>query len=48
MGVVSVALLGAAAIGLIVAVQKIKWNNYRFKKIHLILMLVSFLCFTAW
>ena len=48
MGAISVALLGSAAVGLMYAFQKLKWNNYRFKMSHMIGICVSMLLFVAW
>jgi hypothetical protein len=48
MGAISVALLGTAFIGILFAFQKLKWNNYRFKKTHMCARLFSMLCFVAW
>jgi hypothetical protein len=45
---ISVILLGCSALLFSFGIMKIKWNNWRFKKIHRIILLVGYGCFTAW
>lgn len=45
---ISVVLLGLAALLTSYGVVKIKWNNWRFKKVHRLILLAGYACFTAW
>ena len=47
-GGISVLLLGFASIFLLLALNKIRWNNWRFKQTHLILMVLSYVFFSIW
>ena len=47
-GGISVIMLSYAILLLIYSMLKIRWNNYRFKNIHLYLMITVVVLFTAW
>ena len=48
LGGISVYLIGIAVILVITAFTKMAWNNYRFKKLHAILLTIAYVAFTAW
>jgi len=48
MGAISVLLIGLGLILFMMMMMKIRWNNYRFKASHLIILSLSMLCITAW
>ena len=47
-GAISILLLGMFACLSVTAVNKITWNNYRFKPVNLLVFLFAYLLFTAW
>ena len=47
-GAWSVLLIGISLFLIVIAMTKISWNNYRFKGVHMILILVAYISFTAW
>lgn len=48
MAAISVLLIGISMILFMLVMQKIRWNNYRFKQTHMIMLLLSVATFTAW
>ena len=48
MASISILLLGLSVFLIMTAINKISWNNYRFKMSHMILFLVSYIAFTSW
>jgi len=47
-GGLSVLLIGLSTLLLILAVSKIRWNNWRFKSNHLTMLIISYILFTLW
>ena len=48
LGGISIYLIGAAALFCVLVMNKISWNNYRFKKQHMVVLGFSYICFTCW
>mmetsp|Transcript_19871 Transcript_19871/g.24572 ORF Transcript_19871/g.24572 Transcript_19871/m.24572 type:complete len:212 (+) Transcript_19871:171-806(+) len=48
MAAFSVFLIGIAAVTFTMTFQKIRWNNYRFKVSHMVMLLTSLLFFVSW
>jgi uncharacterized membrane protein len=44
----SVLLVGLSTLLLMLAVMKIRWNNWRFKSNHMTMLIVSYVLFTLW
>ena len=48
MGSISIILIAIAVFLAMTAVNKISWNNYRFKGSHLTMFIIAYASFTSW